>query len=225
GHRDVVRPPDDGRRGDRTAQGLPPEPSLVEGPLGRPPEGRPRDRPGVPPPLLLRPRAVPLRDYGRLRDPRVGRRRDPLLARPQRPLVRRPRDPRRDLVPLRDGQRGRVRLQLAGPEPPVDPLGIRSRTTDRITSYRASVRMPRGWKCVRAARWPQSRKPSRNEVSFGGDPLSRVASSSVVTKNGGRSASPCIVERSRADSGGVHSLGANRRTRAASWRGPIHSGP
>src|SRR3989475_10919235 len=142
--RDPVRPPDDGHRRPRTVAGIPPEPRPAERAVGRAPEGRPRHRSCLPPPLFRGPCPVRVRDPRRPGELRMGGRRGPVLARPQRTGVRRARDPRRDVVPLCTRERSRVRVQLAGIEPSVDPLGARSRNTRRTSSGGASVLIPRG---------------------------------------------------------------------------------
>src|SRR6266545_5299751 len=85
--------------------------------------------------------------------------------------------------------------------------------------------MPRGWKCVRAARYPSDRRPSRNLSTRGGEPRASAASSSVVTKYAGKSASAWSVARSRAVEGSDHEDGTRDRTTAGACIGPVQSGP
>src|SRR3989442_13326585 len=64
-----------------------------------------------------------------------------------------------------------------------------------------------------------------NRSSFGGDPRSSAASSSVVTKNGAPSDSPCNDARSLAEPPEVHAVGYNCARISELDSGPSHNEP
>src|SRR5437879_13648382 len=64
-----------------------------------------------------------------------------------------------------------------------------------------------------------------HRCAFGGDPRSSAASSSVATKNGAPSDSPCNDARSLAEPPEVHAVGDNSARISELDRGPSHNGP